>query len=60
MGKISSVLNKSFITDGGIVIKQKAVELLPKKSNITNLGTKTVSLPQNKKIGANKFGKFLK
>lgn len=60
MGKVSSVLNKSFVTDGGVVIKQKAVELQPKTINITNLGTKTVSKPQNKKIGANKFGKFLK
>jgi superfamily I DNA/RNA helicase len=60
MGKVSSVLNKSFVTDGGVVIKQKVVELQPKTTNITNLGIKTNSKPQNKKIGANKFGKFLK
>lgn len=60
MGKVSSVLNKSFVTDGGVVIKQKVVELLPKTSNVIDFGAKTVSKPQNKKIGANKFGKFLK
>jgi superfamily I DNA/RNA helicase len=60
MGKVSSVLDKSFVTDGGVVIKPKVVELHSIKPNTINLGTKTISKPQNKKIGANKFGKFLK
>jgi superfamily I DNA/RNA helicase len=60
MGKVSSTLDKTFITDGGVVIKQKAVELIPKSINITNLGNKKPSLPQNKKVGANKFGKLFK
>lgn len=60
MGKVSSTLDKTFITDGGVVIKQKAVELTPKSINITNLGNKKPSSPQNKKVGANKFGKLFK
>jgi hypothetical protein len=60
MGKVSSVLDKIFVTDSGVVIKPKVVELHSIKPNTINLGTKTISKPQNKKIGANKFGKFLK
>lgn len=61
MGKVSSVLDKSFLTDGGVVIKQKAVELKPKSYNITSFGQRNiVSKPQNKKVGGNLFGKLLK